>query len=97
MSLDYIAGYYGVPARVGAPVEFEGRPGVVTGYSGPSVTVRLDGEKDVRPYHPRWHMIWLAENGPATDVPAVGMLPPPASCMFAGELAELVEPQWSGV
>lgn len=48
----YIKDYYGVPARRGFVVEYNGKRGVVTGTSGPYLTVRLDGEKLAKPYHP---------------------------------------------
>lgn len=41
----YIRDYYGVPARRGLVVEYNGKRGVVTGTSGPHLTVRLDEEK----------------------------------------------------
>lgn len=90
--LSYVAERYKVPARVGAPVLFEGKPGRVVGASGPHVLIRLDGERLAIPYHPRWHLIWLEENGPATDVPAPPVLPAPTWPAFV-----LGEPQWSGV
>lgn len=53
----YIRSYYGVPAKRGARVEYQGKPGTVTGTSGPHVMVKLDGGKHALPYHPtdlRW-------------------------------------------
>ncbi|MCA3247422.1 MAG: hypothetical protein ING29_13195 [Azospirillum sp.] len=52
MSLDYIRSYYGVPAKKGARVEAYGKPGVITGASGPHILIRLDGHKNAHPYHP---------------------------------------------
>lgn len=52
MSFDYIRNYYGVPAKRGGKIEYEGKPGVITGTSGPHLMVRLDGAKHSLPYHP---------------------------------------------
>lgn len=48
----YIRRYYGVPAKRGMRVTYQGKPGVITGTSGPHLRVRLDGEKNSLPYHP---------------------------------------------
>jgi hypothetical protein len=64
VSLQYIREYYGVPAKRGEPVIYQGKPGVVTGYSGPHIRVRLEGEKRSRPYHPadlEWPCLSIAE------------------------------------
>lgn len=52
MSLEYIRGYYKVPAKLGAAVSYQGKPGKVTGASGPHVLVKLEGDRFSRPYHP---------------------------------------------
>jgi hypothetical protein len=64
MSLQYIREYYGVPAKRGEPVRYNGKPGRVTGSSGPHVRVRLAGQKHSRPYHPtdlEWPGLLIAE------------------------------------
>ena len=95
--MQYIRWRYGVPARVGAPVLFDGRQGWVTcAAPGGRVSVRLDGEAVSRPYHPTWKMVWLEECGPATRVPPVPVLPAPTWPGITS-MAELVESQWSGV
>ncbi len=53
MSLQYVRDYYKVPAIKGAAVTYRGKPGTITGASGPHVMIRLDGEKHARPYHPK--------------------------------------------
>lgn len=58
MSLAYIRETYGVPARRGMVVEYCGddnirKRGVICGASGPHVSIRLDGEKFSKPYHPK--------------------------------------------
>jgi hypothetical protein len=92
-SLEYIGRTYGVPARIGAPVEYGGMPGLVVAAGGRVVIVLLDGESRPRRCHPRWQMTWLEENGPATHLPAL-----PAPGMPPGSLIPwaLGESQWSG-
>lgn len=60
---DYIRNYYGVPAKRGARVEYQGKLGTVTGTSGPHVTVKLDGSKLSFPYHPT-DLRWLEVGAP---------------------------------
>lgn len=95
MSLARIARHYGVPARRGAPVLFEGKRGRVVGALNDDehVLVRLAGEDEARPYHPTWHMVWLEENGRATRVPQVPVIVAPAWPVM--DMSD--EPQWSGV
>lgn len=50
--LEYVRSYYGVPAKKGKVVSYNGTLGVITGASGPHVKVKLEGEKHVRIYHP---------------------------------------------
>lgn len=92
-ALARIAVTYRVPAYLGAPVEFEGTPGTVVGADPVSerVMVHLAGEQQADLFHPRWHLIWLEENGPATNVPAFPLKPAP---LYAWTLGE---GQWSGV
>jgi hypothetical protein len=53
--------YYGVPAYKGRRVVASGRPGVITGFSGPHIFVRLDGSEFTMPYHPTWQMEYVDE------------------------------------
>lgn len=48
----YIRDYYGVPAKRGAIIEYEGKRGVVTGTHAAYLKVKLDGEKFSKCYHP---------------------------------------------
>lgn len=57
--LEYIRSYYKVPARIGVPVLFEGKPGVITGSSGPHLLVHIDGADEPVPAHPTWEMQYL--------------------------------------
>ncbi len=59
MSFDYIRRYYGVPAAHKSPVAYRGKSGIVVGARGPYVRVRLEGEQEIRCYHPmdlEWQM-----------------------------------------
>lgn len=66
LELRYICRHYGVPAKVGAAVEYEGKRGKVTGASGPHVKVKLDGDKHSLPYHPL-DLKWLGADAPDQD------------------------------
>lgn len=90
--LRWLRDTYGVPARIGAPVRFEGKPGVVVGYADGYARIRLHGETRIGSYHPRHNLIWLEEYGPATAVPT--LRPASPAPMFVGRVSE---PQWSGV
>lgn len=68
MSMAWVRENYGVPAKRGGRVEYtsrEGSPdtvirfGTITGTRGPHLLVRLDGQKDSRPYHPTWQLRYL--------------------------------------
>lgn len=64
---DYIREYYGVPAEPGAKVEYNGKPGTVTGTHGPHVKVRLEWQTHSHCYHPRdleWHLPLKARSAP---------------------------------
>jgi hypothetical protein len=56
MSAAYVRGYYKVPAKRGGRVIADGKPGVIVGFSGQYIRVRLDGEKVARSWHPVWRM-----------------------------------------
>lgn len=57
--MDYIRKYYNVPAKRGGRVEFEGRPGTITGSVNGYLRIRLDGENRSRRYHPTWEIKYL--------------------------------------
>lgn len=59
--LAYIRKLYGVPARRGARVEYDGQRGVITGAINAHVRIRLDGETKSRIYHPTWKIKYLPE------------------------------------
>ena len=56
--LEYHRDTYGVPAYVGVRVAMEGKPGVITGSSGPHILVLFDGDKTPVPCHPTWEMTY---------------------------------------
>ena len=62
-SFGYVRAYYGVPARRGARVIADGKPGRITSGDGAHIRVRLDGEKRCRPWHPTWRMDYLDGRG----------------------------------
>jgi hypothetical protein len=56
VTADYIRDYYKVPAKVGMRIKFRGCPGVITGFGGASLHVRLDGATDSIICHPTWEI-----------------------------------------
>jgi hypothetical protein len=56
--MDYIRRYYGVPAKRGGRIKFQGKPGVITsaGRGDARLNIRLDGDKHTLPVHPTWEM-----------------------------------------
>lgn len=59
MSADYVRRYYKVPAKRGMRVEIDGKGGVITGFDGAHLRVRLDGEKHSVNAHPTWRVTYL--------------------------------------
>lgn len=60
-SFRYVRAHYGVPARRGARVVADGKPGRIT--RGDGAHIRLDGEKHARPWHPTWRIDYLDGQG----------------------------------
>jgi hypothetical protein len=71
-SISYIRRYYGVPAKIRGCVRYKGRPGTITGTSGPHLLIRLDGEKKSDVYHPTWEIEYernqIAASAPREEV-----------------------------
>ena len=60
MSLKYIRDHYGVPAKRGGRVRYNGRiEGAITGSVGALLRVRMDGDGFSLKYHPTWEMEYL--------------------------------------
>jgi hypothetical protein len=57
--LEYIRGYYRVPARVGVKVLLEGCHGEIVGSSGPHLLVQIEGDDGPVPAHPTWEIEYL--------------------------------------
>jgi hypothetical protein len=56
MSMQYIRDYYRVPAKRGARLAFQGRPGTIVGSSHQYLRVRLDGDTSTVLLHPTWEV-----------------------------------------
>lgn len=54
-ALDYVRGYYGVPARVGGRVTVDGDPGQIVGGENQYLLVEFD-EGYEAPAHPTWRV-----------------------------------------
>lgn len=65
MSLAYIREAYTVPAVRGAVIEYKGKRGRLCGASGALLSIRLDGDRRSRRYHPHdENLKWIfAPNG----------------------------------
>jgi len=65
MGIAFIRKTYGVPAKVGARVEYCStagpRKGTITGTRYATLRIRLDGEKRSGLYHPKWNIRYLPE------------------------------------
>jgi hypothetical protein len=65
MSMEYIRRAYGVPARRGTRIVFDGngveQHGVITSAAGTYLRVHFDGEPRLRrsTLHPTWHVRYL--------------------------------------
>lgn len=62
-SLDFIRTTYGVPAKKGVRVRFEGeQEGVITGASGRELLIQMDGSSYVAVYHPVWQLEYFVNS-----------------------------------
>lgn len=60
MSLTSIRDRYGVPAKRGMKVKFEGRPATITSGRGHHFYLRFEGEHCPQgPFHPLWEIDYL--------------------------------------
>jgi hypothetical protein len=57
---DYINRTYGMNVGKGVRVEYTGnetpQQGTIIGVDGPYLRIRMDGSKNVMPYHPTWEL-----------------------------------------
>lgn len=58
-SFDYVRHRYGVPARAGGRILYQGRPGVLTRGKGRYIRARMDGEARSIVLHPTWMVEYL--------------------------------------
>lgn len=61
MSAAYVRNYYKVPAKRGMRVTIDGREGTIVSFPQAYLGVRLDGEKEIRTYHPTWRVTYHQE------------------------------------
>lgn len=54
--IDYIRNRYNVPAKIGGKVEYKSRPGIIVGADNGYLRIRLDGETEIKFYHPTWEI-----------------------------------------
>ena len=71
MSAAYVREHYRVPAKRGGRIRYRGTghsapvDGVIVGFRGQYLRVRLDGEKRIESFHPTWMIDYL----PPPEVP----------------------------
>ncbi len=58
--LEYLATCYQVPATIGQPITYKGRPGKIVGAHGMYLKLQFDGQAqpDAGNYHPTWEMTY---------------------------------------
>lgn len=67
MSMAYVRDRYGVPAKRGARVIADGKPGTIVAARHGHLRIRLDGERRTGSWHPLWRM----DYGDGTDHGAI--------------------------
>lgn len=59
-AMEYVRGYYGVPARRGGRIRFQGREtGTIRSADGAYLRVQFDARKRVALLHPTWEVEYL--------------------------------------
>jgi hypothetical protein len=59
LDLEYIRTIHGVPAKLGGRIEYRWRPGAIVGAKGQYLRISLDGESEIKLYHPTWKIKYL--------------------------------------
>ncbi len=59
MTAEYVRWFYGVPAKRGSRILFEGKPGTIVAFDQQYLKVRMDGEKKPIRLHPTWEVEYL--------------------------------------
>jgi hypothetical protein len=57
--MNYIRNYYKVPAKRGGKVKYEGKTGIIIGSRLAYLRIRLEGEKEIKSYHPTYNLEYL--------------------------------------
>jgi len=71
VTLAYIRDTYGVRAKRGGRVQFDGsganvaKVGTITGARGSHILIKMDGESRSASYHPTWQLTYLDDPVPA--------------------------------
>jgi len=58
-ALEYIRKYFGVPAKMGMIVKYDGKTGHITGATGEYLKIKMDGERKSFCYHASWKIEYL--------------------------------------
>ena len=62
MGFENIRNVYGVPAKKNGRIEYKSRPGTIVGTTGAYLRIRLDGESEIKTYHPTWEIEYYDDN-----------------------------------
>lgn len=57
--LEHIRTIYDVPAKLGGKIEYKWRSGTIVGVKGQYLRALLDGEREIKLYHPTLNMKYL--------------------------------------
>lgn len=63
MSAAYVRRYYGVPAKRGGRIRFQGEPGRIASFDGQYLRARLGDERHSVKLHPTWRVQYLDDSG----------------------------------
>jgi len=56
MGFEDISKVYRVPAKMNGRIKYKSKPGTIVGNTGAYLRIRLDGEMDIKTYHPTWEI-----------------------------------------
>jgi len=59
LDLDYIRITYGVTAKMDCRIDYKAKPGTIVGAKCAHLRIRLDGESEIKFYHPTWEIEYL--------------------------------------
>ncbi|MEV5854700.1 hypothetical protein [Streptomyces anulatus] len=64
-TMEWIRRHYGVPARHGMRITYDGKPATIVGAGNAGLRLRVDGERRIVPTHPCWRIVYPPVPEPA--------------------------------